>query len=676
MLCQRCGTTIEGNALFCASCGQDLGATTPMHAITERTDLTDLEIIREALKADYDVREELGRGGMAMVFRARERELKRDVAIKVLPFSHSHDAKLVERFAQEARTAAKLEHPNIISIYRVGRSGDVIYFAMRFLRGPALSELIQHAALDPSDIRRIIAQSASGLGHAHENGVVHRDVKPDNIMFKESGEVVMCDFGIAKAVFGTQLTGTGMAIGTPYYMSPEQVRAHPVDGRSDLYSLGVVAYQCLTRQVPFDGEDSFAIGYKHVTEDVPVPELRTSEHRELFEIIRKMMAKAPEDRYQDSDELINDLSGGMDPASMLTGPTAAATSYPGMVASGSPRPSQVRTFATQGPPPTTPNTPIPSPPHREAIVIEGTKKRRGGVLVGMFLLALFGGAGGGGYLYVEGAGGIEPVVERHPALRAVVAKLAALGIPLEIDAVAPDSTVTAEPPDSTLLATAAPADSTVNADSTVALDSATVADSTAIDSTSAADSVAVHAVPEVVTPTTGHLIVSNLGPDASMWINDRPVRGLRHDLAPGQYELRVVAPGSKSYKATVTLAVGDTLRHRVRMVSALPESQCERLDNSYNRRGECFDQVPRALVATVVPVGSSVPRFPTQPAILAIHVLADGSPGEVLITSPSDVPEFTLLAIRFAKQLRYQPGTKNGLPVMGWVRVPFHPQRQ
>ncbi|MEE9534526.1 MAG: hypothetical protein V3W06_08905, partial [Acidimicrobiia bacterium] len=378
-----------------------------------------------------------------------------------------------------------------------------------------------------------------------------------------------------------------------------------------------------------------------------------------------MMAKAPEDRYQDADELIKDLSEGMDPAAMLTGPTAAATSYPGTAASHHPRPSQARTFSTQGPPPTTPHTPIPSPPHRVAVVVEGRKKRRGGVLVGMFLLLLFGGAGGGGYLYVEGAGGIEPVVERHPALRGLISKLADLGIPLEISAVAADSTETAESTDSTLLATTALGDSTVNADSTVTLDSATVADSIVIDSTGATDSVAAPAVPEVVEPTTGHLIVSNLGPDASMWINNRPVRGLRHDLAPGRYELRVVAPGSKPYKATVTLAVGDTLRHRVRMASALPESQCELLNNSYNRRGECFDQVPRPLVATVIPLDSSVPRFPAQPAILAIQVLANGSVGEVLIKSPSDVPEFTLLAIQFAKDLRFQPGTKNGRPVRG-----------
>jgi serine/threonine protein kinase len=673
MLCQKCGTTVPGNSAFCASCGQDLGATTPMHAITERTDLTDLEIVREALKADYDVREELGRGGMAMVFRARERELKRDVALKVLPFSHSHDAKLVDRFANEARTAAKLEHPNIIPIYRVGRSGDVIYFAMRFLRGPALSELIEHAALDPADIRRILVQSASALGYAHDNGVVHRDVKPDNIMFKESGEVVVCDFGIAKAVFGTQLTGTGMAIGTPYYMSPEQVRAQPVDGRSDLYSLGVVAYQCLTRQVPFDGEDSFAIGYKHVTEEVPVPPLRTSEHRELFQILRKMMAKNPDDRYQTADEVIHDLSAGMDPATMLTGPTAAATSYPGGIASGQPRPSQAMTYQTQGPPPTTPSTPIPSPPHQRAVRVVAKKKRRAPAFVGLFLLVL-GSVGGGGYLYVEGAGGVEPVVERHPALRGVFTKLAALGLPVNIDVVAPDSAASAPTADSTLLAAAAVGDSTRNADSTAVQDSTAVSavDSTtaAVDSTAAPDSVATPPP-----PTTGHLVVSNLGPDASMWINGRPAHDLEQDLDPGRYELRVVAPGLKPYTATVTLAAGDTVRHRVRMASAEPESQCERYDDSYNRRGECFDAMPRATVPTVVPVDNTVPRLPSKPAILGVQVRADGSAGEVRIATPSDIPQFTLLAINFAKEIRYQPALKNGRPVMAWYQVAFFPQQ-
>jgi serine/threonine protein kinase len=635
-----------------------------MHAITERTDLTDLEIVQEALKADYDVREEIGRGGMAMVFRARELGLKRDVAVKVLPFSHSHDANLVERFANEARTAAKLEHPNIISIYRVGRSGDVIYFAMRFLRGPALADLIQHAALDPGDIRRILMQSAAGLGYAHENGVVHRDVKPDNIMFKESGEVVMCDFGIAKAVFGTQLTGTGMAIGTPYYMSPEQVRAHPVDGRSDLYSLGVVAYQCLTRRVPFDGEDSFAIGYKHVTEDVPVPELRTGDHADLFEIIKKMMAKNPEDRYQTAEELIEDLSEGMDTAAMLTTPTPAAANYP--VTGPSARPSQAMTYETKGPPPTTPNTPIPSPPHQAAIPVP-EKKRRSGVLVGMALLILFGGLGGGSFLYVEGAGGLQPVVERHPSLLGVLEKLAALGVPMDIEGLAPDST-DALVADSTQLAAAALGDSTL-ADSTAGLDSA------AVDSTAVVDSLETQAVPEVVAPTTGHLIVSNLGPDASMWIDDRPVRGSQHDLDPGRHQVRVVAPGLKPYSATVTLAAGDTVTHRVRRESAVPESQCNRPGDSYNRRNECFDVMPQATVPSLIQMDSSIPRRPGRPATLNVQVLPNGEVGEVLILVPSDVTEFTLKAIQYARNIRYQPATKSGRPVMAWHQVAFFAQQ-
>ncbi len=667
MLCQRCGTTVQGTSAFCASCGQDLGATTPMHAITERTDLTDLEIVREALQADYDVREEIGRGGMAMVFRARERELKRDVALKVLPFSHAHDTNLVERFANEARTAAKLEHPNIISIFRVGRSGDVIYFAMKFLRGPALVELIQYTALDPGDIRRILVQSASALGAAHDNGVVHRDVKPDNIMFKESGEVVVCDFGIAKAVFGTNLTGTGMAIGTPYYMSPEQVRAHPVDGRSDLYSLGVVAYQCLTRQVPFDGEDSFAIGYKHVTEPVPVPVLKTPEHRALFQIILKMMAKEPEDRFQNSEELIAALSDGKDRAAMLSGPTAAATTYPRTESSLSQRPSQAPTHEAKGPPPTTPNTPIPSPPRQEAVRIRQPKKRRSGVLVGTLMLMLFGGAGGGGYFYVESAGGIEPVVERHPFLRTALSKM---GLALANDVARGDSLRAAAVTDSTTLASVV-ADSPLPADSAVAPDSSVVADSTAADSTVANDSLVTPPAPEVVQPTTAHLIVSNLGADASMWIGGRPVRGARHNLPPGRYEVRVVAPGLKPYSALVSLAAGDTVRHRVRMVAAEPVSQCLRFDDTYNRRGECYDQMPRATVATFVTLDRSVPRAPSKPAILNVQVRIDGTAAEVVIKAPSDVPEFTLLAIQFARGIRYEPAMKDGRPVAGWAQVAF-----
>ena len=192
---------------------------------------------------------------MAIVFKAKEKQLDHEVAIKVLPFSLAFDKEFVERFQREARTSAKLEHPNIIPIYRVGKSGRVIYFVMKFLRGKPLSTILAaRGSLPPLEIKKILAEVARALAYAHKKEIVHRDIKPDNIMFDEHGHAVVTDFGIAKAASGGKLTGTGMSIGTPHYMSPEQAKAQPLDGRSDIYSLGVVAYQCLTGTVPFDGE--------------------------------------------------------------------------------------------------------------------------------------------------------------------------------------------------------------------------------------------------------------------------------------------------------------------------------------------------------------------------------------------------------------------------------------
>ncbi|OYV99361.1 MAG: hypothetical protein B7X11_05450, partial [Acidobacteria bacterium 37-65-4] len=236
----------------------------------------DSAAVRDALKDEYELEKELGRGGMAIVYKARDKALEREVAVKVLPFSLSFDAEFVERFQREARTSAKLEHPNIIPIYRVGKSGRVIYFVMKFLRGKPLSNVIEaRGALPVPEIKRVLIEAGRALGYAHKHGIVHRDIKPDNIMFDELGQAIVTDFGIAKAQSGARLTGTGMSIGTPHYMSPEQARAQTLDGRSDIYSLGVVAYQCLTGHVPFDGEDSFSIGYKHIMEELPTPPLET-----------------------------------------------------------------------------------------------------------------------------------------------------------------------------------------------------------------------------------------------------------------------------------------------------------------------------------------------------------------------------------------------------------------
>src|SRR5205814_113388 len=274
-------------------------------------EVTEIDMVRQELNEEYEILEELGRGGMAIVFKAKEKQLDREVAIKVLPFSLAFDKEFVERFQREARTSAKLEHPNIIPIYRVGKSGRIIYFVMKFLRGKPLSSVLaSRGSLPPVEIKRILAEVGRALAYAHKKEIVHRDIKPDNIMFDEHGHAVVTDFGIAKAASGGKLTGTGMSIGTPHYMSPEQAKAQPLDGRSDIYSLGVVGYQCLTGGVSFDGEDAFSIGYKHSMKEITTPPLETPEKRQLIEVIPENRAKTPAQRFQNADELIGVLEGG------------------------------------------------------------------------------------------------------------------------------------------------------------------------------------------------------------------------------------------------------------------------------------------------------------------------------------------------------------------------------
>src|SRR6266566_1082456 len=242
---------------------------------TERDPL--LDTLRKATLGEYEIQAELGHGGMATVYLAHDLALDRKVAIKVLaPALLLMGEGMGERFKREARTAAALSHPHIIPIYAVKESQDVLYFVMKYVRGRALDAVIRDVGPLPiAMVQAILAQVSDALGYAHRHGVIHRDVKSANIMLDEDGWAVVTDFGIAKVVQAEGLTLTGVTVGTPTYMSPEQCDMREVTGGSDQYSLGVVAYEMLTGHLPFKGDSTMSVMYAHFNEPPrPVTELR------------------------------------------------------------------------------------------------------------------------------------------------------------------------------------------------------------------------------------------------------------------------------------------------------------------------------------------------------------------------------------------------------------------
>jgi serine/threonine protein kinase len=268
-----------------------------------------------ALGHQYKVEDEIGRGGMSVVYRARDLRLNRPVAIKVLPPELAYDPAIRMRFTREAQTSAQLAHPHIVPIYDVGERDGVAYFVMSHIAGGNLASLLARQPRPPIDeTRRLIREIADALHYAHQRGVVHRDVKPDNILIDgDSGRALVTDFGIARAIeAGGRLTMTGIAVGTPAYMSPEQAMGErEVDGRSDIYSLGVLAYQMLTGRVPFTSGNSMALLLKHVNErPQPIAELRPEVPKAVRDAIERALLKDPADRWPTASALRDALTSG------------------------------------------------------------------------------------------------------------------------------------------------------------------------------------------------------------------------------------------------------------------------------------------------------------------------------------------------------------------------------
>ncbi len=276
-------------------------------------------LVERALSAHYELDAEIGRGGMGIVYRAKDRRLKRTVAIKVLPPELAYRSEIKTRFLREAETAAQLSHPNIVPIYTVDEKEGLVFFEMAYINGENLAKRLHERGVLPVDeVRHILHDVADALAYAHERGVVHRDVKPDNILLDaESGRPMVTDFGIARAMSDgdARLTATGMAIGTPAYMSPEQAAGERViDGRSDLYALGIVAYQMLAGEPPFSAASTPAMLVKHISEaPVPITQRRSDIPPDLARAVMVMLEKDPANRFPSAGDLVKALDGGLIP---------------------------------------------------------------------------------------------------------------------------------------------------------------------------------------------------------------------------------------------------------------------------------------------------------------------------------------------------------------------------
>ena len=361
----------------------------------------------------YDIDGEIGEGAMATVYLATQRSLQRKVALKVMAAALAADPSFCERFLREGRTLARLSHPHTVTIHDIGNVGELYYMAMEFLPNGTLKERIA-AGVSAEQGLTWIRHIASALGYAHAQGLVHRDVKPANILFRADGTAVLSDFGIAKSLDDrTQFTQAGFAVGTPSYMSPEQARGQDIDGRADLYALGVVLYEILVGELPYSGTDALSTALAHLTQ--PLPELPIH-HDRYQDILRKLLAKDPNERFPDAAALLAALdklpSEAYDGTVMM--PAVAAKPLEFDLAGLTPESITIPETA-----------PEPAPRPRPAPVLDKAQtsgQRRGPVLALLAVaIAAAIGVGVGGYWWMSGGSLATPEEKAKPASTTPVA---------------------------------------------------------------------------------------------------------------------------------------------------------------------------------------------------------------------------------------------------------------
>jgi eukaryotic-like serine/threonine-protein kinase len=332
MECPRCHAPVSPGSLYCPACNSPLSDEAPTVAVSVSTPipLTPAVVTGSvrgsasigpgaALGGRYEILQVLGEGGMGVVYKARDRELDRVIALKVIRPGLASNPDIVARFKQELLLARQVTHKNVIRIFDLSEAEGLKFITMEYVEGLNLKAFITQATKLPAeDATQIIKQVCQALLEAHEEGVVHRDLKPQNIMVDSQGRVKVMDFGLARSAELSGLTQTGGILGTPDYMSPEQVKGEEADARSDLFSLGIVFYELLTGRMPFQANTPYATLWKRVNDRaVPPAKLDPSVSAQLSQIVAKCLEPDPESRYQSAAEILRDLEAGTAPRPLL-----------------------------------------------------------------------------------------------------------------------------------------------------------------------------------------------------------------------------------------------------------------------------------------------------------------------------------------------------------------------
>jgi serine/threonine-protein kinase len=379
--------------------------------------MTSDDLINQRL-GQYEIRSLLGRGGMAAVYLARQMSMDREVAVKVMAKELADDEQFVARFEHEAQVIAKLQHPHILPVIDFGREGKNIYIVMQLVRGGSLDDRLRDSLLSLTTASRMLTQIASALTFAHEQGVIHRDLKPNNVLLDERSNAYLTDFGIAKMLAGTiKHPATGNILGTPAYMAPEQWRGEPVDARTDIYSLGVMLYEMVLGRLPFTGDTPFTLMYKHFNDAPPPPrQINPDMHPAIEAVILRALAKDADDRYQSAEEMAEDFTStvrSLSPAQRqmpvsqmdktIIGEESPPGAYPPPTA---PSRSEAATLAPQTPaslvtPPPVPGM-TPTPPQVVTTAPSPASRKLSPALIGIAAVVLLIVLGGGGYLIFGG----------------------------------------------------------------------------------------------------------------------------------------------------------------------------------------------------------------------------------------------------------------------------------